>query len=133
MGHHCRGVESITVSLLVDFLDADRPKSGCRPNHPVDGSAFIVPSPLPPPPRKVKPLTPPPQTPPPRTTWLKRPAPDDDGVIDLEPTPKRVRTNGQLAPEVISSPSRKRKLEEDGLLLLDGANDQLEDSVIEID
>jgi ubiquitin-like 1-activating enzyme E1 B len=63
---------------------------------------------------------------------LKRSAPDDD-VIDLEPSSKRIKTNGQLPPNVISSPSKRRRLEEDGLLLLDGANDKLEDDVIEID
>jgi len=93
------------------------------PNHPIDAPAFILPSPLPKPPRKLKPSTPPPAT-------LKRSAPDDE-VIEAGPSAKRAKING--ATIGISSPSKKRRLEEDGLILMENANDKLEDDVIEID
>jgi ubiquitin-like 1-activating enzyme E1 B len=56
---------------------------------------------------------------------------DDDEIIDLEPTPKRVKSGAST--NIIASPSKKKRLEEDGLILMDGANDQLRDDVIEID
>ncbi|KAL6299391.1 hypothetical protein BKA93DRAFT_807192 [Sparassis latifolia] len=87
------------------------------PNHPIDGSAIIFPVPLPIPPKKAK-----------SPSSLKRPASDDDNV---EPSAKRVKTNGS-APTF--SPSKKKRLEEDGLILVDDANQQLDDDdVIEID
>lgn len=58
---------------------------------------------------------------------------DDGEVIDLAPTPKRLRLNASAASGAESSPSKKRKLEEDGLVLMDGENDQLVDDIIEID
>jgi ubiquitin-like 1-activating enzyme E1 B len=54
---------------------------------------------------------------------------DDGEVIDLAPTPKRPRVSASAG----TSPSKKRKLEEDGLLLMDGENDELVDDIIEID
>lgn len=64
---------------------------------------------------------------------LKRslPAEDEDGIIDLEPTVKRARLT--QINEAIASPSKKRRLEEDGLILMEGAHDRLDDDVIEID
>jgi ubiquitin-like 1-activating enzyme E1 B len=65
---------------------------------------------------------------------LKRGAPDDEGgdeIIDLEPTPKRPRLTA--ADEAIKSPSKKRKLNEDGLILMEGKDDMLDDDIIEID
>lgn len=65
---------------------------------------------------------------------LKRGLPVDDGeVIDLAPTPKRLRMNAANGTLDGSSPSKKRKLEEDGLVLMEGGNDQLVDDIIEID
>ncbi|KZP09553.1 hypothetical protein FIBSPDRAFT_801990 [Athelia psychrophila] len=102
------------------------------PNHPVDAPAFILPSPLPLPPRKERPATPPPPCDP--ATSKKRNAPDDDEIIEVEPSSKRAKTNGNgpSAP-ALTSPSKKRRLEEDGLLLMDSVADQLRDDVIEID
>jgi ubiquitin-like 1-activating enzyme E1 B len=95
-----------------------------RANHPADGPALILPSPLPVPPKKSQPSTPP--------ASLKRPAPDYD-IVTPEPSSKRKKVNGPTQGDVDSSPRKKRRLEEDGLILLDNANDQLEDDVIEID
>lgn len=64
---------------------------------------------------------------------LKRGAPDDGGdeIIDLEPTPKRPRL--KAADDPIKSPSKKRKLDEDGLILMEGKDDKLDDDIIVID
>ncbi|KII85453.1 hypothetical protein PLICRDRAFT_115957 [Plicaturopsis crispa FD-325 SS-3] len=97
------------------------------PNHDVDGSAYVLPSPLPMPPRVARPGTPP-------APSLKRSAPDDD-ILELEPSLKRVKGNngGPVTSLNLTSPSKKRRLEEDGLIMMDSAEDQLEDNVIEID
>ncbi|KAJ7650687.1 hypothetical protein FB45DRAFT_779858 [Roridomyces roridus] len=110
-----------TISVGLAVLPAD---------HPADSPPFILPDPLPRPPRKVKVAPPMPETP--LRVSLKRSAPDeggDDGIIDLEPTPKRPR----LDDTSIRSPSKKRKLEEDGLLLMEGKEDALDDDIIVID
>ncbi|KAF9462539.1 hypothetical protein BDZ94DRAFT_1282986 [Collybia nuda] len=100
------------------------------PNHPADAPPFILQSPLPRPPRKAKVVAPAPATPP--RVSLKRSLPlDDDEVIDIEPTPKRVKSNP--AVKALASPSKNRRLEEDGLIIMDNANDQLQDDIIEID
>ena len=99
---------------------------GCfSPNHPIDGPAFIPPSPLPLPPRKAKPALPT------SLTSLKRPAPDDE--VFLASSDKRVKTNGNGTGGDITSPSKKRRLEEDGLVMMENRDDRLEDEVIEID
>ncbi|KAL0959328.1 hypothetical protein HGRIS_014589 [Hohenbuehelia grisea] len=111
------------------------------PNHPIDAPPFILPDPLPKPARKATP--PPPATPPP-AAGLKRSAPhDDDGIEEVEPSAKRTKTatdtetpsapsNPFAAP--LSSPSKRRRLEEDGLVLMEDKHDKLEDEdVIEID
>lgn len=81
---------------------------------------------------------------------LKRslPVEDEDGVIELEPSPKRAKktdtatiaenTNGRKntharSEPTFDSPSKKRRLEEDGLVIMDGADDRLDHDVIEID
>ncbi|EPQ51473.1 hypothetical protein GLOTRDRAFT_81057 [Gloeophyllum trabeum ATCC 11539] len=103
------------------------------PNH--TGGPLILPSPLPAPPRKVKVAAPPPSTPPPK----KRPAPVDDDVVEMEPAAKRAKTNGNGAADTklnpnLYTPSKKRRLDEDGLVMLDSANEKVEDDdVIEID
>lgn len=56
----------------------------------------------------------------------------DDDVIEIEPSAKRIKTIASVN-DAITSPSKKRKLDEDGLILMDGANDKLNDDVIEID
>ena len=124
----CR-IGSVAVSFpsyLSFFLRLN--PSLCSPNHPVTKAPFILPSPLPRPVPKVKPL-PAPVTPP-RTT--KRPLPVElaDGVLDLEPTPKKPK----LAPGVVTgknkrtlednpSPSQRRRLEDEGLVLVDGPDE----------
>ena len=57
---------------------------------------------------------------------------DADGVIDLEPTPKKAK----LSPPTLSalkrkfedgpSPSKRRRLEEDGVVIMDGPDETLE-------
>ncbi|KAF8185021.1 hypothetical protein K438DRAFT_1723883 [Mycena galopus ATCC 62051] len=118
-----------TISVGLGVLPAD---------HPADAPPFILPESLPRPPRKVK--VPPPMPVTPLRLSLKRGAPDeaggDDEIIDLEPTPKRPRTvPAQTAGHetLIKSPSKKRKLDEDGLILMEGKDDRLDDDVIEID
>ena len=106
-----------------------------RANHPLDGPPFILPSPLPKPPKKQKPAPPRidgPTTP--SRTSRKRSLPnDDDGVIDLEPTSKRLKpTSSVTLTDTLASPSKKRRLEEDGLVLLEH-DDQLMDDVIDLD
>lgn len=106
----------------------------CRHNYPKDAPPFILPSPLPKPTKKPKIAPPPPETPP--RVNLKRGLPVDDGeIIDLIPTPKRPRVNPNVngTRSVGPSPSKQRKLEEDGLVLMEGANDELGDDIIEID
>jgi ubiquitin-like 1-activating enzyme E1 B len=66
------------------------------------------------------------------------PIEDENGVLDLEPTPKRARTKNKIGAHTIgenatASPNKRRKLEEDGFLLVEGASDVLDDDVIEID
>lgn len=71
---------------------------------------------------------------PPRTS-TKRPLPLElaDGILDLDPTPKKPR----LAPGVVGgknkrslednpSPSKRRRLEDEGLVLMDGPDEVLD-------
>ncbi|KAJ8516028.1 hypothetical protein ONZ45_g6634 [Pleurotus djamor] len=103
------------------------------PNHPSDAAPLILPSPPPVPPKKAKPPMVP-VTPPRRP--LKRAAPDDD---DVEPSSKRTKTevNGHAkvgrAPSPLASPSKRRRLEEDGLVIMEHAEEALDDNVIELD
>ncbi len=106
----------------------------CRPNHPYDAPAIILPSPLPQPPRKVKPRAPTPTTP---VSSKKRPAPDD--IEEIDPSvAKRAKTatgNAIGKNAVPFTPSKKPRLEEDGLIMLDRAEEKIEEDpdVIEID
>ncbi|KAI0339312.1 hypothetical protein BDW22DRAFT_1409173 [Trametopsis cervina] len=86
------------------------------PNHPVEEEPLVLPQRVPLPPRVVKT----------EPVAQKRPAPDDDDIVE-QPPAKRARTNGvaPLGPPV--SPSKKRKLDEDGILLLDSADEKIED------
>lgn len=89
----------------------------------------MLPHPLPQPPRLAKPDEP---------TAHKRAAPDDedDAVVEAPPA-KRARTNGApSAPLPPISPSKRRKLDEDGILLLDSVDEKVDEhqpDVIEID
>lgn len=105
-----------------------------RPNYSIDAPPLILPSPLPQPPRKVKPRAPTPSTP---VASKKRPAPDDIEEIDA-PTAKRSKTAAEPAASAVPfTPSKKRRLEEDGLIMLDDAEETIEEEqdpdVIEID
>ncbi|KAI0047882.1 hypothetical protein FA95DRAFT_1540689 [Auriscalpium vulgare] len=112
-------LETITVAI-----------GALSPNHPVDGPALVLPSPLPQPAKKVKPIPPRPSTPPPSAS-LKRPAPQDNDITSEQPS-KRAR-KADFGDNLQYSPSKKRRLEADGLVLLDALNEKMEDDVIEID
>ncbi|KAI1798438.1 hypothetical protein LXA43DRAFT_30912 [Ganoderma leucocontextum] len=106
------------------------------PNHPIDTPALILPSPLPQPPRKEKPRPATPSPPIPSAT-KKRRAPDDIQDLDA-PSAKRAKVGGmETTGAVPFTPSKRRRLEEDGLILLDSAEEKIEDGgdpdVIEID
>ena len=120
-------VSSLSVSIVLELIP-----SLCSPNHPITEAPFMLPSPLPRPVPKVKPL-PAPVTPP--RTSTKRPLPLElaDGVLDLDPTPKRPK----LAAGVVAgkskrklednpSPSKRRRLEDEGLVLMDGPDEVLD-------
>ncbi|KAF5339556.1 hypothetical protein D9611_011489 [Ephemerocybe angulata] len=133
--------ELTTLSVGIALLPDD---------HPADAPPFILPSPLPQPARRVKPPPPAPETPHKANGNGKRllPVELDDGVIDMAPTPKKPKRNG-LAPASVpngpvsvgtkrkatgregeedkSSPSKKRRLEEEGLVVMDGVDDKLEE------
>ena len=104
-----------------------------RPNYPVDAPPYILPSPLPQPTRRVKPVLIP-ETP--QKTGVKRPFPleIEDSVLDLAPTPKkpklaeRTTSRSDFGP----SPSKKRRLEEDGVVVMDGPDEVLEDESIHL-
>ncbi|PCH37086.1 hypothetical protein WOLCODRAFT_28912 [Wolfiporia cocos MD-104 SS10] len=78
-------------------------------------------------PLKKKRAAPPPSTPPPSS--LKRPAPDDD-VLEVGSSSKRPRANDAA---IQFSPNKKRRLDEDGLILLEKQDESLEDDVIVLD
>lgn len=94
-----------------------------RPNHPADGPAMILPDPLPNPAKRPKLViaqsSSPPSTP---LRVQKRPAPDN--ADEVQPA-KRARI---ATPLVKHSPSTSRRLEEDGLILLDG-NRSMDDDI----
>ena len=66
-------------------------------------------------------------------TAHKRSAPDDE-VVE-QPPAKRVRTAASIVPSTPVTPSKKSKLDEDGILLLETADEKVEADVdvIEID
>ncbi|KAI0317545.1 hypothetical protein OF83DRAFT_1283338 [Amylostereum chailletii] len=95
------------------------------PNHPVDGPSMILPSPLPHPAKKPPKPKPVPETPP--RVSLKRSAPDDDEVELAEGPAKRLKTSGP------GSPNKRRKLEADGLVMLEKQDEEMEDDIIVLD
>ena len=104
------------------------PDSVDRPNHPEDASPFVLPHPLPQPPKKVKvklPTTP--LSSPPRAA--KRPAPDDEDVAEQQPA-KRLKTSTNGNGSDLSSPRKKPQLEEDGIIILDGPEEGEDDAEI---
>jgi len=114
------------------------PESDCHSsaNHLADSGHMILPSPLPAPPPKAK--APPPAAPI-TPVSKKRPAPvEDDDVIDFAPTPKRARTTKSTVGDASVSPTKMRRLEEDGLVMMDTAEENISAGgqpvdVIEID
>ena len=123
-------VSSLSVSIVIELNT-----SVGSPNHPITEAPFILPSPLPRPVPKVKP--PPAPVTPPRTS-TKRPLPLElaDGVLDLDPTPKKpklaVAGESKRKLEDNPSPSKRRRLEDEGLVLMDGPDEVL-DTVLEED
>ena len=118
-------VSPLSVSIVLEL----NPSLG-SPNHPITEAPFILPSPIPKPVPKVKPV-PAPVTPP--RTSTKRPLELADGVLDLDPTPKKAK----LAVGVVAgkskrkhednpSPSKRRRLEDEGLVLMDGPDEVLD-------
>lgn len=99
-----------------------------RPNHPGDSPLFVLPHPLPQPPKKVKaklpttPLSSP-------TKPTKRRAPDDDIIVEEQPT-KRLKTSPNGNGFDPSTPGSKRQLEEDGLIILDDSEDGDADIIV---
>ncbi|KAN0131930.1 hypothetical protein V8E53_010210 [Lactarius tabidus] len=112
---------SVTKGKFLSIVDEDGELEAITlaigalpPNHPLDGPAMIIPDPLPKPNQRAKPvisrlLTP--QETPPRAQ--KRPASDD--LVGTQPV-KRAR----IASTPNHSPDTSRRLEDDGLILLDG-------------
>lgn len=102
------------------------------PNHPTDASTLIFPSTLPIPPVKAKPPKPATPPPPPAPISKKRSAPDDDDI----PAAKRAKTADSAPAGVHLSPSKKKRLDDDGLIMLDVADEKVEeeeDDIIVID
>jgi ubiquitin-like 1-activating enzyme E1 B len=112
-------IGSFAVSSLSVSIDLELNRSLGSPNHPISDAPFILPSPLPRPVPKVKP--PPAPVTPPRTS-TKRPLPLElaDGVLDLDPTPKKRKFEDH------PSPSKRRRLEDEGLVLMDGPDEVLD-------
>ncbi|KAI5119541.1 hypothetical protein M0805_008527 [Coniferiporia weirii] len=92
------------------------------PNHLVDGPAFILPSPLPLPPKQVKPAPPLSLL---STPSRKRALDVESGVDDARPA-KRPKANGPPHTD-LSSPSKKRRLEEDGFLIIEELGEKIEE------
>lgn len=67
---------------------------------------------------------------PPRTS-VKRPLPLElpDGVLDLDPTPKKAKLAAGANKRKLEdnpSPSKRRRLEDDGLVVMDGPDEVLD-------
>ena len=139
------GVLSSLCFFKTNFADNDVLFSP-RPNHSSSAPPYILPDPLPKPTRKPKPKPVPPETP--DRPSLKRPlsvVENEDGIIDLAPTPKKprlapnARGAQDLTPMEIGvkrsfaqrqgqeSPSKRRRLEEEGVVLMDGPDEVLDD------
>jgi ubiquitin-like 1-activating enzyme E1 B len=125
-------IGSFAVSSLSVSIDLELNRSLGSPNHPISDAPFILPSPLPRPVPKVKP--PPAPVTPPRTS-TKRPLPLElaDGVLDLDPTPKKPKLAAGVVAGISKrkfedhpSPSKRRRLEDEGLVLMDGPDEVLD-------
>ena len=90
----------------------------------MEGPPLILPTTLPKPPFTLRPSTPP------VASSRKRSAPDDDITEVDAPSAKRIKTDGAT----VGSPSKRKRVEDEGLVLLESATDRMEDvDVIEID
>ncbi|KAH9006577.1 hypothetical protein EDB86DRAFT_2874952 [Lactarius hatsudake] len=122
---------SVTKGKFLSIVDEDGELEAITlaicslpPNHPLDGPAMILPDPLPKPNQRAKPAISRPLTPPETPLGAqKRPAPDD---LDGTQPAKRAR----IASTSNHSPGTSRRLEEDGLVLLDGDGPMDEDIVV---
>ncbi|KAH9060572.1 hypothetical protein EDB87DRAFT_1615255 [Lactarius vividus] len=122
---------SVTKGKFLSIVDEDGELEAITlaicslpPDHPVDGPAMILPDPLPKPNQRAKPVISRPLTPPETPLGAqKRPAPDD---LDGTQPAKRAR----IALTSNHSPGTSRRLEEDGLVLLDGDGPMDEDIVV---
>jgi ubiquitin-like 1-activating enzyme E1 B len=139
MEYYFRWIGSFAVSSLAVSIDVVLKPFHGSPNHPITEAPFILPSPLPRPVPKVK-LPPAPMTPP--RTSTKRPLELADGVLDLDPTPKKPKISAGKSKRKFEdnpSPSKRRRLEDEGLVLMDGPDeildtmDELERDYIVID
>ncbi|TFK97644.1 hypothetical protein BDV98DRAFT_607348 [Pterulicium gracile] len=99
------------------------------PNHPTDAPPFILPSPMPIAPRKPPPPAPAPSTPP--KTLLKRTFDEMEISEDQEPSAKRAKLPGGKLHEsrlvnsrLPESPSKRKTLDEDGVVIMDGPMDE---------
>lgn len=54
----------------------------------------------------------------------------DSDIIDLAPTPKRLKPDINGAAKGQGSPSKRRRLEEEGLLLVNGPGDVADDVIV---
>ncbi|KXN89035.1 Ubiquitin-activating enzyme E1-like protein [Leucoagaricus sp. SymC.cos] len=145
-----RTLESLNVTRgkFLTIVDEDGERAtiavnlcSLPPNHPIDAPPFILPDPLPQPPIRTKPKAPVEPSTPPRP--MQENPQDENGIIEIDPTPRRpsrplttaaTRVNRKREHSVVQqSPSKKRRLDEDGLVVLDGANDEMMDDVIVID
>ncbi|KAG6817377.1 hypothetical protein H0H87_009564 [Tephrocybe sp. NHM501043] len=100
------------------------------PNHPADAPPYILPSPLPQPPKKQKAPPPEPATPIRPSKKRSLPIDMDSDIIDLAPTPKRLKPAANGNDQVQKSPSKRRRLEADGLLLVDGPGELIDDVIV---
>jgi len=98
---------------------------GDSPNHPEDAPPFVLPHPLPQTRKKIKVKLP--ETPPAKA--MKRSAPDDEDILEQQPA-KRLKTDTNEKEIDLSSPRKKRQLEEDGLIILDGPEEGEDDAGI---
>ncbi|KZV61476.1 hypothetical protein PENSPDRAFT_643315 [Peniophora sp. CONT] len=109
------------VSLGISILLSD---------HPADAPPMLLPSIMPSPAKRpAKPAPPPPASP---AALGKRSAPDDDDIEAAQPAKKVARGSG--LPNGPPTPSKRRMLEEDGLVLLEqGEKVDDDDDVIVLD
>lgn len=119
-----RECSNLFLSLLTPCADTCHRD---RSNHPEGSPPFVLPHLLPQPPKKVKArLSTTPLSSPVKAT--KRRAPDEDSIMEGQPA-KRLKTSANGNELDPSTPRKKRQLEEDGLIILDGPEEGQDDGV----